>query len=134
MTDAPDPATLVRTVLAAAYAGDLDALAPHPGMTALADALPKVFTAFRDFRADYEQHVVEGNRVAIHFRLSGTHTGPLFGIAPTGKAVRFQNVAIARVEEGRIVQFNSEVGWLAVLLQLGVLPLPATPVTPSAAD
>lgn len=132
MTHSSDPATLVRTVLAAAYAGDLAALAPHPGMTALANALPKVFAAFPDFRAEYEQHIVDGDRVAIQWRLTGTHTGPFFGIAPTGKVVRFQNVAIARVEDGKIVQFNSEVGWLAVLLQLGVLPLPpaAAPIAP----
>ena len=127
MTDAlsMDPATIVRTVLAAAYGGNLAVLADHPGLGALAGALPKVFQAFPDFRAEYQQHLVEGERVAIHWILTGTHRGPLFGLAATSKAVRFQNVAIARVVEGRIVQFNSEVGWLAVFVQLGVVPFVA---------
>ncbi|MHB1265193.1 MAG: ester cyclase [Gemmatimonadaceae bacterium] len=120
-----DPAAVVRAVLGAAYGGDLAVLAEHPGLGALAGALPKVFEAFPDLRAEYRQHLAEGERVAIHWTLTGTHTGPFFGLAPTGKAVRFQNVAIARVVEGRIVQFNSVGGWLAVFLQLGALPFRA---------
>jgi predicted ester cyclase len=127
MTDSPpaDPATVVRTVLASAYGGDLAVLAEHPGLAALAGALPKVFQAFPDFGAEYQQHVAEGERVAMHWTLTGTQTGPLFGLTPTGKTVRFQNVAIARVVSGRIVQFNSEVGWLSVFLQLGAVPFAA---------
>lgn len=122
-----DPATVVRTTLEAAYGGDLACLADHPGLAALAVALPKVFAAFPDFHATWQQQLVEGDRVAIHFTLTGTHTGQWFGLAPTGRTVRFQNVAIARVADGRIVQFNSEVGWLAVLLQLGALPFGPAP-------
>ena len=119
-----DPGAVVRGVLAAAYAGRLEVLDAHPGMSALRGALPKVFTAFPDFTAEFRQQVVEADGVATHWVLRGTHQGELFGIAPTGRTVRFQNVSIARVEGGRIMQFNSEVGWLAVLMQLGALPLP----------
>lgn len=118
-----DPAAVVREVLAAAYAGRLEALDAHPGMAALRGALPKVFAAFPDFAAELGQQVVEGERVATHWVLRGTHRGELFGIAPTGKAVQFQNLSIARVEGGRITQFNSEAGWLAALMQIGALPL-----------
>ena len=119
-----DPAAVVRATLAAAYAGQLEVLDAHPGMSALRGALPKVFTAFPDLTAEFRQQVVEGDRVATHWVLRGTHQGELFGIAPTGRAVQFQNVSLARVEGGRITQFNGEAGWLAVLMQLGVLPLP----------
>lgn len=119
-----DPAAVVRAVLAAAYAGRLDVLDAHPGMSALRGALPKVFTAFPDFTAEFRQQVVEADGVATQWVLRGTHRGELFGIAPTGRTVQFQNVSIARVEGGRIMHFNSEVGWLAVLMQLGALPLP----------
>ena len=116
-------AAVVRATLEAAYAGQLEALDAHPGMSALRGALPKVFTAFPDFTAEFRQQVVESDRVATHWVLRGTHQGELFGLAPTGRTVQFQNVSIARVEGGRITQFNSEVGWLAVLMQLGALPL-----------
>lgn len=131
-TDITDPADVVRATLAAAYAGDRSVFDAHPGLASLGQALPKVFVAFPDFAAELQQLLVEGDRVASHWVLSGTHRGALFGIPPTGKVVRFQNVNIARVESGRIVQFNSEVGWLAVLIQLGVLPVPAPTEAPAA--
>jgi SnoaL-like polyketide cyclase. len=42
---------------------------------------------------------------------------------PTGKPVQFQNLSVSRVENGKIVQYNSEVGYLSVFMQLGVLPV-----------
>jgi predicted ester cyclase len=59
----------------------------------------------------------------MHWVFSGTHEGELYGVPPTGKKVSFQNISISRVEDGRIVQYNSEIGFLSVLMQLGVLPL-----------
>ncbi len=119
-----DPAAIVTRVLAAAFGGDLTVLDDHPGLAGLRGALPKTFAAFADFTAELQQVVVEGDKVATHWRLRGAHAGEFFGIAPTGKAVQYQNVSIARVEGGRIVQFNSEIGYLSVLLQIGFLPVP----------
>jgi predicted ester cyclase len=53
----------------------------------------------------------------------GTHTGDLYGIPPTGKTFRIQNINIIKVEDGKIVSYNSEVGWLALFMQIGFLPL-----------
>jgi predicted ester cyclase len=99
-----------------------EALAPHPGMGHLRRLWPSVKSAIPDFDAELQQQVVEGDQVATHWIFSGTHEGELFGVAPTGKAVRFQNVSIARVEGGKVVQYNSETGWLDFLMQVGVLP------------
>lgn len=118
-----DPATIVRTTLAAAFAGDVAVLDPHPGMSALRSALPHTLAAFPDFTAEFQQQVVDGDLVATHWILRGTHQGEIFGIAPTGQSVQFQNLSIARVEDGRIVQFNSEAGWLRALMQIGILPV-----------
>lgn len=119
----PEAARIVVEVLTSAFGGEPDALTEHPGMMSLQQALPRLFGAFPDLSASCQQVLTDGDRVATHWILRGTHTGPVFGIAPTGKAVEFQNVSIARVEAGRIVQFNSEAGWLRVFMQLGVLPL-----------
>ncbi len=99
-----------------------EALAPHPGMEHLRRLWPSVKAALPDFRAELQQQVVDGDRVATLWIFSGTHQGPLFGVAPTGKPVRFQNVSIARLSDGRIVQYNSETGWLDFLTQVGALP------------
>ncbi len=53
--------------------------------------------------------------------LSGTHTGPLFGIAPTGKRVSFSGVDMVRVgEDGRIAELWHVEEMLQFWQQLGL--------------
>lgn len=118
----PALAALVRSAFEAVFAGDSSVFEAHPGLHALQKAFPAVLAAFPDFTAELKQQLVDGDRVASHWVFRGTHRGALFGIPPTGRAVRFQNLSIARVADGRIVQYNSEVGWLTVFRELGVLP------------
>ena len=57
----------------------------------------------------------------MEFDLLGTHTGPLAGMAPTGRAFRCRMVALFLFEDGRIncerVYFDSG----TILRQLGLL-------------
>ena len=123
---AADPAAIVRSAFQAIFAGDTSPFDSHPGLEALRLHFPALLTAFPDFTAELKQQLVDGDRVASHWVFRGTHRGDLYGIAPTGKSVQFQNLSICRVERGRIVQYNSEVGWLSVFRQIGALPLRAT--------
>ncbi|SRR5258708_18489961 len=62
--------------------------------------------------------------VLLGYAISGERTrGKLFGVPPTGKSVRFQNISIATVVDQQVVQYNSETGWLDFLMQVGALPL-----------
>jgi predicted ester cyclase len=123
---AADPAAIVRSAFQAIFGGDTSPFDSHPGLEALRLHFPALLTAFPDFTAELKQQLVDGDRVASHWVFRGTHRGGLYGIAPTGKAVQFQNLSICRVERGRIVQYNSEVGWLSVFRQIGALPLGGT--------
>lgn len=82
-----------------------------------------MLVAFPDFRAELKQQIVDGDRVGTHWVFRGTHLGEFQGIPPTGKPVEFQNLSITRVVDGRIVNYNSEIGFLTVLRQIGALPL-----------
>ena len=104
------------------HRGELAVLDDHPGMAETKVYFPLAFAAFPDLAARVEQVIAEGDKVVVHIWLTGTHTGPLAGIPPTGKAVEFQLIAIDRLEDGRVVQHNSEEGWMNVMMQLGVLP------------
>jgi predicted ester cyclase len=95
----------------------------HPGMEHLRRLWPSVREAIPDFRAEVQQQLTQGDRVASHWIFSGTHQGKLFGVPPTGKSVRFQNISIATVVDRQVVQYNSETGWLDFLMQVGALPL-----------
>lgn len=123
-TPAPDPAAVVRDVFERLFLTGIEALDGHPGMDALRSAYPMIRTAFPDAVIELQQQLVDGDRVASHWIIRGTHLGDFLGIAPTGRAVKYQNIGIATVVEGRVVQYNAENGWLTVLRQLGALPLP----------
>lgn len=120
---ATDPAGVVVDMIRGMVDRGAEALAPHPGMGHLQRLWPSVQSAIPDFQAELQQQVVDGDRVATLWIFSGTHRGPLFGIPGSGKPVRFQNVSIARIEDGKVVEYNSETGWLDFLMQIGVLPL-----------
>lgn len=117
-----DAAEIVRTTFQAIFAGDRAPFDEHPGLEALRANFPPMLAAFPDFSVELLQQVVEGNRVASHWVFRGTHRGPLYGVAATGSAVQFQNLSICRLEDGRIVQYNSEIGWMALLRQIGAWP------------
>jgi predicted ester cyclase len=118
-----DPAAVVRETFQAIFAGDEAMFDRHPALGTLRVAIPILLAAFPDFSAELKQQLVDGDRVATHWVFRGTHRGDLYGLPPTGVPVQFQNLSICRVEDGRIVQYNSEVGWLTVFRQIGALPL-----------
>ncbi len=118
-----DPGEVVVAMVNALVADGEQTLDLHPGMEHLRRLWPSVKEAFPDFRAEVQQQLTHGDQVASHWVFSGTHRGNLFGVSATGKSVRFQNLSIARVIDQKVVQYNSETGWLDFLMQVGALPL-----------
>jgi predicted ester cyclase len=118
------PAEVARETIETLFATkDLSVLNDHPGMESLRKVFPAFITAFPDIKIELQQQVIDGNKVASHWVFQGTHLGDFHGIKPTGKPVRFQNINIIKAEDGKIVQYNSEVGWLAIFMQIGFLPI-----------
>jgi predicted ester cyclase len=120
---ATDPGQVVVAMIEALVARGEQTLDQHPGMEHLRRLWPSVKEAFPDVRAEIQQQLTQGNLVASHWVFSGTHQGNLFGVPATGKSVRFQNLSIAKVIDQKVVQYNSETGWLDFLMQVGALPL-----------
>ena len=120
----PDPALVVRHVFYSLFADGVAALDGHSGMDGLRSAFPMMKTAFPDATIELQQQLIDGDLVASHWIIRGTHLGEFFGIPPSGNTVKYQNIGIATVVNGVIVQYNAESGWLAVLRQIGALPLP----------
>jgi predicted ester cyclase len=120
---ASDPGEVVMAMVEALVAHGEQTLDQHPGMEHLRRLWPSVKEALPDFRAEIQQQLTQGNLVASHWVFSGTHQGNLFGVPATGKSVRFQNLSIAKVIDEKVVQYNSETGWLDFLTQVGALPL-----------
>jgi predicted ester cyclase len=113
-------------VIEACYAPDYVDHAPSAarGLAAGIDGVRTAFAAFQrafpDARHTIEDLVAEGDRVAARITARGTHTGVLFGHAPTGRVVTQTNIAIYRMVDGRIVERWAEQGG-GVLEQLGIV-------------
>jgi predicted ester cyclase len=114
---------IIRTVYAALCRGDWAVVEAHPGYWQTRQVFPATLTAFPDLSCEVVQQFSAGEFVATLAVFRGTHRGPLFGIAPTGRRVEFQSVSMDQVVDDVVVQHNGEAGWFAVLHQLGALPL-----------
>jgi predicted ester cyclase len=65
--------------------------------------------------------LVDGDRVAVRWTSSGTHTGPFMGAEPTGRAVSHWAVVIYRLQDGKVVEMWPMVDRLGMMRQLGVV-------------
>lgn len=80
--------------------------------------------AFPDASVEIEQLVAEGDHLAIHRTLTGTHEHEFMGIEPTGAEVEVAGMAIYRLEDGRIVEEWQVIDMFGLLVQLGVIEPP----------
>jgi len=94
-----------------------------PGMSPGPDGMQYMFNqvlrpAFPDLTVEIHDQIAEGDRVTTRKTIHGTHKGPLFGIAPTGKRVAIDVIDIVRVKDGRYVEHWGVNTLLAVIAQL----------------
>lgn len=90
-------------------------LSPKQGTVAFFKAR---LSAMPDLKVAIEVVVADKDHVAASFVYSGTHKGVYFGIAPTGRALRFTSCDIFRVADGRIVEHWGMGDIAGVLAQL----------------
>lgn len=75
-------------------------------------------TGLPDLKVAIEAMVADKDHVAASFVYTGTHSGPYFGVAPTGKALRFTSCDIFRVQDGLIAEHWGMGDIAGVLAQL----------------
>ena len=92
------------------------------GARAFAEAIR---VGFPDYNEEIEDLVASGDTVAVRLRIRGTHTGPMFGIPATGKAVDFRDMTICKIRDGKIVEQCGLSDNLTLFVQLGILELTA---------
>ena len=83
--------------------------------------LGSFFSAFPDARWTVDDMIAEGDRVATKKTFTGTHSGALGQIPPTGKEVSLQYVDILRLRDGKIIEHWLVIDQLNFMQQLGVL-------------
>lgn len=81
-------------------------------------------SAFPDSDVVYEQLHAFGDLVVGLWTASATHTGPLPGLAPTGRQISIGGIQIFRLGDRRIVEAWEQLDMLGMWQQLGVVTLP----------
>jgi predicted ester cyclase len=61
-------------------------------------------------------------RIAVRAEITGTHRGELFGIAPTGKHVRFRLHEFHALDGARVTTTWHMEDWFGLFQQLGAFP------------
>jgi predicted ester cyclase len=80
---------------------------------------------FPDIKYDLKDLIVEGDKAAVRYSISGTQKGEFMGIPPTNKRIELSSLCMVRLANGKVAEMWVENNSLVFLLQLGVLPLPA---------
>lgn len=75
-----------------------------PGLQGLCQVVETVRTGIPNLKRQIETQVVSDDVVVTRFTDSGTHLGPLFGGAPTGREVSVRGINIERVVDGKITE------------------------------
>ncbi len=92
-----------------------------PGMAAGVEGVKQFMAMFRDALPDVDvtidELVAEGDLVAIATTTTGTHTGEIFGIPPTGRRVAVTGIDLVRVD-GRIVEHRGLTDTVGLMRQL----------------
>ena len=86
---------------------------------AVAGLLAGFRSAFPDLHYLVNDHVVDGDRVAVRWTAKGTHHGQFMHVAPTGREVTIAGTDVFRLEDGRIAEAWVCSDMLGLLHQLG---------------
>jgi steroid delta-isomerase-like uncharacterized protein len=115
------------------FADDFVDHTPQPGGTPDKEGARRLYqglrSAFPDFRAEIHWQAVDGDIVTTYKTYHGTHKGPVLGIEPTGRTIKFETVDAMRIRDGRIIEHWGVANLYYLLQQLDALP-PAAPKVP----
>ena len=94
------------------------------GRDAMKQMLGMYINAFPDLQVEPLTLMTEGNLIALRVRARGTHQGEFMGIPPTGKKVDFQEMHMARLRDGKIVEHWGIEDSMTMFTQLGLITPP----------
>jgi steroid delta-isomerase-like uncharacterized protein len=78
--------------------------------------------AFDDFHCKIEDMIAEGDKVMVRNTITGTHVREFWGVAPTGKQISITEIAIIRIEGGKVVEEWGFPDMFSLMQQLGAIP------------
>jgi len=90
----------------------------EPGLDGFVAALKAFHGAFPDLRANVTHAVADGDLVVGRLEITGTQRGTFLGMPGSGRKVRYEEMAMVRMDDGKIAEHWSVADALAILQQL----------------
>jgi steroid delta-isomerase-like uncharacterized protein len=82
--------------------------------------------AFPDLCMTVEDALAEGDKVALRFRVQGTHRGAFGAFGASGRPIDFTGTATALVRDGKVIELWVNGDLLGLMQQLGAVITPPT--------
>ena len=135
-----DARDIARPIYAATQSGDIslldaavaDDIVEHPlnpGQIRGRDALKQTFGGLSkmvpDLSLKIQDMIAAGDKVAVRSIVRGTPAESYLGVPANGRSMEFEAIDIWRIEEGRIIEGWHVEDFVRVLIDWGVVPLPA---------
>jgi len=80
--------------------------------------------AFPDVVVTEEDLIAAGDKVVERSSAAATNKGAMMGTPPSNKRVKWSEIHIYRLQDGKIVEHWAEVSMMELLQQIGALPKP----------
>ena len=93
---------------------------PLRGIDAWTQVMAGLLAAFPDLRLTIEDQVGSGDHIAFRWHATGTHTGPLGAVPPTGRSVALDGLIVDHLRDGRVVERWEQWDQPRMLAQLGL--------------
>ena len=91
------------------------------GLEALIQVMNMGFMGVPDWHETIEDIIAEGDKVWVSLTYTGTHTGEMFGLAPTGKKITASSIDMFRIANGKLAEYWNVTDKLALLEPQGVV-------------
>ena len=88
------------------------------------------YSAFTDGQHQFDEIIVEGNKVVTCGTFTARHSGEFQGLPPTGKQIEISIMHIDRLENGLIVEHWGQGDAQGLMQQLGIMFLPSPKLVP----
>ena len=113
------------TALANLYAADCKVTSPMfgemQGRAAVTESFKRLFKVFPDLNLKTEQLLIDGDRAAVVFSTTATHSGEFMGLPATGRKAQVSGVLVLNLDDGLVDEELRLYDFTALLLQVGVL-------------
>jgi predicted ester cyclase len=107
------------------YANGLSLSSEHGGPAMVKESIESWRALAPDLRMELSREIRDKHRIAIEFRITGTHTGDAPGLPASGGTIDVEGTALLTLSGGKITEVRTVFDTLALAVQTGAVEAPA---------